>query len=442
MRKLKSIILSAAVAMVALAANAQDAPETTEFEVEGIKVILRQSVKGTVSARLFVQGGVTNYAKAKDGVENLALSLAMTSGPASMEKQAFNEATEAVGASMGASSSYDYGNLSLNCVKLYWDKSWDLFAMTVANPAWREDDFAILKEQAITGSKQSKSSPDARLSEMAMTKAWAGTDYEKIPSGDEESLGALTLEDLKEHYAKVVTKKNIFLVVVGDITEADLKAKVKKAWAKLPEGTAPKEMYVGTPISEGLYVEDRDIETNYIKGQFDAPQKGTEESVQNSLAYSIMRNRFFEELRTKRSLSYAPSARSTGYTAYPMNEIYISTTDPKASLEVMVDELNKVRKDGFTEKELEGKKQSYITGYFMGQESNSSIAMSLGISEMTGGWEQMDKFTDRVLNTTLTDINNVVQNYGDKIYWSYLGKEELVKPEYFTQPAKTEKMKK
>ena len=124
------------------------------------------------------------------------------------------------------------------------------------------------------------------------------------------------------------------------------------------------------------------------------------------------------------------------------NEIYISTTDPKASLDVMIDEVNKVKTDGFEEKELEGKKQEYLTGYFMGQQTNSSISMSLGVSEINGGWEQMDTFTSRVLDTKIDDVNSVMQEYGDKIHWTYLGKENLVQPEYFQQPVKAEKVKK
>ena len=125
-----------------------------------------------------------------------------------------------------------------------------------------------------------------------------------------------------------------------------------------------------------------------------------------------------------------------------MNLIYISTTDPEQSLQVMMDEVNKMRSDGFTEKELEGKKQTYLTQYFMGQETNSSISMGLGVNELSGGWEKMDTYTDEILSTTVDDLNKIMQEYGDQIFWTYLGKEELVKPEFFTQPVKMKKLKK
>jgi predicted Zn-dependent peptidase len=417
-------------------------PVTHEFTVEGIHVILRESVKGTVSARLFVRGGTENYDKALEGVENMALSLAMESGPTDMTKESFNAATESVGARMGASSGYDYGNISLTCVKMYWDESWDLYSRTIVSPAFRENEFLIFQEQMVTAAKQSISNPDARLSELNMTKTWAGTNYEKLPSGSVESLSALTLQDLQDQYKKVVTKKNTFLVVVGDITKEDLMAKIKASLAQLPEGTESAKLYAKGNIQEGLYVEDRDIETNYIMGSFDAPQKGTTESTYNALAMSILGDRFFEELRTKRSLSYSPQAFSSGRIAHPTNSIYISTTNPEASLAVMVDELDKVKTTGFTEKELEGKKQEYLTRYFMGIETNSSISMTLGVNEITGGWERSDSFTEDVLKVNVKEINEVMKRYGNTINWTYLGKEEMVKPEDFRQPVQpTKKMK-
>lgn len=442
MIKFKTWFLSLAMLTCLVIAQAQEAPKTTEFEVNGLKVILRESVKGTVSARLFIQGGTINYPEDKEGVESMALSLVMQSGPADMTKDEFHAEIESIGAQMGGGSGYDYGNMSLSCVKLYWDKSWALFADAITKPAWREDEFKILQNQMVTSSRQTKTNADAHLRNIAFENTWKGTDYAKIPNGTPESLKALTLNDLKIQYNKVVVKKNVFLVVVGDISQEDLTKKVSQSLGNLPQGKESRKPKSTAGVQEGLYIENRPMETNYILGIFDAPKRGTEESIKNDLAMSILGDRFFEELRTKRSLSYAPAASRTGNTVHPMNMIYISTTDPEQSLEVMMEEVNKMKTDGFSEKELKGKKQSYLTHYFMGQESNSSISMGLGINELTGGWERMDTYTDKILSTTVDDLNKIMQEYGDQIFWTYLGKEELVKPEFFTQPVKMKNLKK
>ncbi len=442
MNTIKIGLVSLSMLFSIIGTQAQQNPKTTEFEVNGLKVILRESVKGTVSARLFVKGGTSNYNLTSEGIESMALDLVAQSGPEGMSKDEFNTRTEAVGARLGANSGRDYGNISLSCVLPYWERSWGLFAESILNPAWRPDDFEVLKNQMVTAAKQSATNADSHLRNIAFENTWEGTDYEKNPSGTEESLEAITLEDLKKHYNTVVVKKNTFLVVVGNITEEDLRKKVESTLAKLPEGKEMVAKKERTGVKEGLSVENRKLETNYILGIFDAPERGTTESVQNDLAMSILGDRFFEELRTKRSLSYAPAASRTGSIAHPMNIVYISTTDPEQSLEVMVEEINKVKTDGFTDKELKGKKQAYLTQYYMGQESNSSISMSLGISELNGGWEKLDTYTDEVLSTEVDELNTIMQKYGDQIYWTYLGDEALIKPDFFLQPVKAKEVKK
>jgi zinc protease len=68
-----------------------------EFKVEGLKVILKQTPKDVISVRLFVEGGTANYPKAKEGIEDLAFSVAINGGTTTLDKLAFNNAYEKIG---------------------------------------------------------------------------------------------------------------------------------------------------------------------------------------------------------------------------------------------------------------------------------------------------------------------------------------------------------
>ncbi|MCH2214124.1 MAG: insulinase family protein [Flavobacteriales bacterium] len=422
---------------------AQSNTATKSLEINGVKLIHRPSVKGTVSMRTFIRGGVNNYSMDYQGVEELLLSMIAEGGPASMSKDEYQQRLEAIGASISSSTGYDYGNISLSSIKEYFNDALDIYLEAIANPALRQEDFELIQDRMLTNIRQSKTNPDAHLMSMAMSSTWKGTDYEKSPSGTEASIQNMSLDLIKRYYKTTFAKNKIFMVIVGDVRLERVKGYFDRTKiSQLPEGNEANWFIVEGGLESGLNVEDRKIETNYIMGLFSAPVKGTEESVHNALAMSILGNRFFEELRTKRSLSYAPSASTTGYIARPMNRVYISTTDPEQSLEVMIDLINDVKTNGYEIKELEGTKQSFITNYYMGQETNASISMSLGISEIQGSWKNADKFTQRVLSTSVEDINAVIREYGEEIHWTYLGKEEVVKPKFFKQPVKQKKVKK
>ncbi len=440
MKKIKLFILFVGSVLFIQHLNAQD---TKEYTIEGIKVIHKYVPKDVISVRLFIEGGTANYTKDKQGIENIALNLMVEGGTTSMSKIEFKTASEKIGTTFGAGTNLDYGTLSMTCIKMFWDDSWKLFADAVLNPAFNENNFNILKEQSIAGAQQSMADPDSYLALLSRQVAFENKDYAKSPDGTPESLQSITREEVVNYYKRTLGKKRIFLVVVGNITEADLTQKIKASIASLPYGlVAPKDNR--TLITQPKqFIEDRDIATNYIRGIMSAPFANTEEGISYRIAMSILGDRYFTELRTKRSLSYAPSAFYSGAaTSNPYGVIYISTIDPKQSMQVMVDELNKIKKEGFNEVELTDKKQEFLTGYYLTLETTGNQSDALGVAEINGGWEQLDQITEAVNKAKLTDINKVFDKYSNAIVWTYLGKKDAVKEEDFKQTEPKEKKSK
>jgi predicted Zn-dependent peptidase len=102
----------------------------------------------------------------------------------------------------------------------------------------------------------------------------------------------------------------------------------------------------------------------------------------------------------------------------------------------MVEEINKIKKEGFTEKELTDKKQSFLTRYYMGQETSSAQSQTLGMFELAGNWKSAESFTDDVNKTGLKEVNTTFTKYTGAIRWTYLGKKDAVKEEDFKQTFK------
>ena len=441
MKNITSLFLAVILVIPAFAASSGDM-ETEEFTVDGIKVILKPSVKETISARFFVRGGVLNYEKEHQGIESLAYNLAMTGGAESISKDEFNARSEKIGTSFNSGASLDYGHMSMNCLKMYFDESWDLFTAAITNPAMPQAQFDIILQQQKSQVKQSKSNPDSHLSDLARQKSFTGSKYELDPAGTEESLENISLEDVRNYYKKHVVKERGFLVVVGNIEKAELESMISGSLSKLPAGEPMAMDTDDIDIEESVYVENRDIETNYITGVMNAPLRSAEDYIANQLAMSLLYDRYFEELRTKRSLSYAPAAYHSSSARYPSNRIYITTTDPAQSMDVMIAEIDSVKRDGFSKEELKGKKLKFLTSHFMGQETNANISMALGVNEVSGSWKWADQFDERVESTQLEDVNAAFNKYTEDISWIYLGKEDMVQPDDFKQPMKGKKLKK
>ena len=413
---------------------ASDPVRAKELNIEGIKVIYKKTSKDVISVNLFVKGGNVNIPGEKQGLENFAFHLAAEGGTKQNSKDKFAAACEMTGTEISGSSSYDYGTIELNCIQPYWEQAWKLFVEAVKEPAFDENEFKIMQGQLIASAKNEESDPDQHLSNIAMKSVFDGRNYSKIPAGTSESLTKISLADIKEHYMNAICKSRVFIVVVGNVEEKDVIEKVKSAFGTLPKGTASPEDPRVQITKPGVHIEDRDIATNYLIGIMSAPGFGTEEGIPMQIGMNILYDRFFVELRTKRSLSYAPYATfNANRISNPYNSIYISTKDPKQSIEVMVDEINKVKKEGFTDKELSDKKGSFLTKFYMGQQTSSAQAKTLGLNEMAGSWKKAETYSDDVQKVSLKEVNDTFNGYTGAIRWTYLGHESQISKEDFKQ---------
>ena len=433
MQKYKySIILKILLLAISFSIQAQG---VKELNVEGVRVYFKPSSKKVINARLFFVGGTANYAKEKEGIESMALNMVANAGTTEKDKVAFNTAAEQIGAEIGSSSTYDYSTLHLNCLKMYWEDSWSLFAEAIRKPAFDEEEFMLTKERFVNNARQHETNPDNHLRDIAMSNVFSGMDYAKRPGGSEANLANLQLVEVKNHYRNILQKNNVFLVVAGDLTEEDLRHKVAGLFDGIPTGEKKNMPEFQINIDENPFLEEKDLATNYLRGIMAAPKMNEREGLAMQLAMSILNDRFFLELRTKRSLSYAPAAfYSSGVIQSPYNVLYISTEKPKESMEVMVETIEEVRKNGFTEKELKDVKQVFITQHYLGLETNSSQTMALGLAILADNMEIQENFTEIVQKVDLEFLNQTFRQYTDKIDWTYLGKREMVSMSDFVQP--------
>jgi predicted Zn-dependent peptidase len=197
---------------------------------------------------------------------------------------------------------------------------------------------------------------------------------------------------------------------------------VKNSFASLPAGNYTASVPPGIENSEpSIKIVKRELPTTYIQGTYSAPPRGTKEGYTMLIANSILRDRVWEEVRTKRSLSYAPSTRYVNnFSNY--GAIYVTAVDPDTTIEVMVNELQKMKDDLIPEKDLSNKIRQFLTFYYLGEETNQSQANSLAYYEMAGaGYEERANFIKHVNKVSAADIQNAAQKYMKNLQFVLIG---------------------
>lgn len=428
-----SIITISLLFLITLGLSAQT--EIREFDANGVQVILKKVPNEVVAVRLYIRGGTANYPVEKQGIENLAFELAMFGGTEERTADEIASSAQNLGVGISAKSGYDYGYMGMTALKIFWDESWALWIESVTKPAMEETAFNRIRNEVFARQRRSDASPEEHIKELSMAYTYAGTDYEKLPAGTEGSLYDLALEDVKSHYQKVLTKSNCFLVVVGDIAQEDIEQKVSATFAEIPIGTATEidsEIVVESP---GANIKHSDLEINHIQGRMPAPDRYSKGGIENMMAMSLLSDRFAALTQRDYDMVYAPTAVAGNLHRSASNELYVASANPAKSIDMIVDELNRIKKEGFTKSELERKKPAFLTYHYLGQETLDAQAHALGDAEARSDWRLSQGLTSSVKGMSLDSLNAVFRDYNNWINWTYLGNSSQVQSEDFKQPA-------
>ena len=399
-----------ALAFAATASVAAQQVAVTEFTVAGIPVILKPvTANDVVAVRLYLRGGSANLTAQTAGIESFIGAMA-TEGTARYGKDDFAARATAVGVDFGAEAERDYTVFSVRGVREHWDVTWDLFTQAALHPTFPESELGTVREQLLNALRQRTDDPDAFLQHLADSALFAGHPYAVDPEGTERAVTALTRADLVRWHAARMTKENLLLVVVGNVSRADLQAKVAAAFGALPArgGRAAVAPALGAR-TPAVAVAPRELPTNYVTGVFPVPNLADPDFAPLRVATDILSDRLFEEVRTKRNLSYAVFAGVQNARAN-FGSVYVTAVDPDATLRVMLAEVRRVQDEPIDPERIGQSINTYLTQYFMGQEANMSQAARLGVYELTGGgWERSESFISRIRAVTPAEIQRVAR---------------------------------
>ncbi len=406
-----------------------------EFDVNGLHVILKRTPnKPVVALDLFVQGGLTAAADQPPGIENLAVRVAVSGGTQAHPRDTFTSAIEAMGSGINASAGRDASTFSMGCVRPYFNDTFALFAEVLTQPAFDPQQLEVERARVIEGIKSIEDNPDAFVSDLVSRAHFQNHPYAQRVEGTVEAAQALTREQLQAYYGKLLQRERLLLVVVGDIDRPTLEKAITDHLANLPTGAGPAPAPPAVPPrSSSLEVANKpNLPTNYILGYYNAPAADHPDYVPLLVTSSILRDRLFEEVRTRRNLTYAVSS-GVGNRKVNLGYLYVTTVDPKTTLPVMMEEVRKLAEEPLDPKVLKDIVEVFLTRHYMGQETNNAQAETLASYELlSDDWSRSLVFLDTVKTVTPEDVQRIASTYMKDIHWAFVGKPDAADPAVFT----------
>ncbi len=433
---MRSRILSIKLLIVLLSGwvfgNQGSVPVET-LDVNGLKVIVKpNSANEIVSAQLYIKGGSFNLSESTQGIEPLIFESALK-GSERYSKERINTLLDRTVAQIASNSNRDYTVVGMRCLNRFFDEIWDVFTDVIMNPTFQEEEVELVRDQLLVAIRQRQDDPDTYLDELADDLFFREHPYRLDPQGVEESMAAISIEQMRDHLKSNLQTSKMLLVLVGHVEPDQIRQKVEETFGRLPRGEyqymLPDPIVHETPELETV---QRDLPTNYIEGYFNAPGLSDPDFYPMRMAMNILAWRVFEEVRTKRNLSYAPAAFLSNEFANRA-AIYVNTVDPDTAIKVMLAELKKMQEEPVSAKDLNDRIAMYLTQYYLNNETNAAQAQFLARFELSGlGWEAGEDYVENLRNVTAEDVQRVANRYFRNIQFVYLGNPQLIDEAVYT----------
>jgi zinc protease len=404
---------------------------TTEFTVNGLRVILRRNTAtDVVAANLFLLGGVQQVTPATQGIEAFILATSER-GTKRYNREALQEAVNRTGSSIVIDPEDDWTVFGLRAIRSTFDSSWAVFADRVVNPALAAADVEFIRSQLLNGIRQARLNPDPKLRMLADSLLYQSHPYALAPEGTEASVSSLTPAMLREYHQREFVTSRMLLVVVGNVERAKLELLIRSTLATLPVGKYQwKPPRPVSSTSRALYVERAALPTNYIIGYYAGPPATSKDYNALRIATAVLSGRFFTEIRSKRNLSYAVDAPFVER-ALATGGVYVTTVAPDAALEVMRNELDDLQTELVEPAGLRRLVQQFITDYFLKNETNADQATFLARAALyDGDYRAANAFVDDLERVRPEDVRRVAREYMKNFRFVYIGDPSKLSKDY------------
>lgn len=395
----------------------------TAYEVGDVTVLHKLTpANSVVAARVYLLGGSANLTDQTAGLERLALNTAVSGGTESLSKDEFNARLDSMGSSVGAVAERDYSAFSMQSVVANFDQTWELMEQAILEPAIPAEELELQRTRQLAEIRSLKDDPDRLVGYTATKLLFEGHPYYTFQLGTEETVSTFTQPEVAAYHAAILDPARMTVVVVGNVPAEAVIEKVKAKLGRIePRAVATQELHPFEADKPELRVEEKPIPTNYIFGLFPAPAPGDADYPAMLVASEFLRDRLFEEVRTKRNLTYAVSSglsdKRTNY-----GYLYVTAVDPAATMPVIFAEVDKLKSGEFTAEELEQSRNVFLTEHFMSLETNSSQASILAEAALVAGdWKTHADFMDEVKAVTAEDVQRVASKYMKNYHFGIVG---------------------
>lgn len=379
-------------------------------------IIKQRSNIPLVTVAVAARGGSRNEGKGQVGFTGL-LGRMSIKGTANRTAAQIAIAAEGMGGSVSPSVGADLLDWEITVPSRHFERAVELLADVAFNPAFPEREFEVERKLALADLQQSRDDMYRYPLRLCLQQAFKGHPYGNTIAEVESSIAAATRDDIAAWHTRQV-RANPWAFVVGDV-DAEHAARVIEQY--LPSAAAGPSEFTEHARWHGNAVDadTREKAQTALAIGFPGPARNDDDAhVLQVLANAVggLGGRFFEELRSKRSLAYTvalmPISRWLGGTFVA----YIATAPEREeeARTALLEQFDRLRNEPLSADDVARSQRYTIGTWQIRSQTNGAQMGELIHAYMVGpGISEIEEFEQQIMTVTPERILAAAQKYFD-----------------------------
>jgi len=383
----------------------------------GLVVLARQTQKTpAVTLDLTLRAGSVSDPVARPGTMNL-LARVIDRGTEARTSEQIADELDGRGISLSVGVSRHLLSLVCTCLANDFEAVTALIGEIVMTPSFPESEVSLRRAEMITAIGQDDDSPYVRAGEELMRALYGDAHpYGQRIKGSAEAVASLTRDDLMRAHERTIAPTSLTAAVVGDVEErraVETFQRVFGGW----QAQAPDEKSVphAAPADSRrmrvvpmMNKPQADLAYGFVSIARANPAYYAYQLMNHILGQYALGGRLGDSIRERQGMAYyVSSALDASVVEGPLFvRAGVSPANIDRTIASIDDELDRARRDGFTQKELDDSRQFLIGSMPRALETNSGIASFLQTQEFFGLGEDHDVQLPALLRDVSLDAVN------------------------------------
>jgi len=440
MKRAKWLLLPMALLFLAgCAAPKADAPhagalsyEPLSFSVKQIRPLALESGANLylledpelplVELTLMVEAGDGLVPASKTGLGDLFASALRTGGTASLSPEEVDARLAAMAASLSVTTDTYLTRFHLSVHRDSFEPALAILLGLLTEPAFEPQALEIARSRMLEAVRRRNDQPSG-IAQRALAKAV----YDGHPLGQSpraETLSAIARSDLTDFHEAYFHPCNVRIGISGDFSPEQVRALLTQALGRLSSQSGESRTIapLASPDAPKLYFTRKDIsQTTVLMGRRgfdkDDPDLYAARVMNYILGGGGFNSRLMREIRSNRGLAY--SVYSYFQVGRRLPGLFILGAETRNDavaevVELMRQEMEKMRQVPVTAKELQGAKESLVNSFvFAFTDSHEVLTQSMRLDIFDYPPDYLERFRERIAAVGTEDVRRVARRFLD-----------------------------